>query len=88
MGETLGLGPYTIEFDEEDNERDLICIEKDGNEWIIESNESCEIFSGTEKLDKTKLQLNKFYVLKIKMGFPILEIPFIHLNIIKLLLLS
>ena len=56
------------DFDEEDNERDLICIEKDGNEWIIESNENCEIFSGTEKLDKTKLQLNKFYLLKITSG--------------------
>ena len=64
---SINTSSYWIkDYDENDNERELVCIEREDNEWIIESNEVCDVFDMSNKIDKSPLEINKFYLLKIK----------------------
>ncbi len=53
------------DFNESDNERDLLALIKKDNGWILQSNEICSVFDGSEKKDEVNVLLNRFYTLKI-----------------------
>ena len=53
------------DFDDLENERELISIDKINNEWHLFSNETCGIDASGKTIKETKLDLNTFYPLKI-----------------------
>ena len=53
------------DFDELNNERDLILLEKKDDSWMLFSNEVCTIESDGKKIRNIKLVKEKFYILKI-----------------------
>lgn len=64
---TINIGEYWVnDFDENEIERNLVCLKRNGNDLYIESNENCEVFDLNNKIDKEILVINKFYLLKIR----------------------
>ena len=51
--------------DEFNDERNLISIEKEVNNWELVSNNKCKIFENNTEVNKIVLSLNKIYQLKI-----------------------
>ena len=61
------INSYWIkDYDEFGNERELISVEKVNNSWVLVSNDLCKIVDNDIELDSVSVEINKFYVLKIK----------------------
>ena len=60
------ISTYWIkDLDDSDNERELISIVKEGDSWVLTSNDICYIERKGKVLMNDELSLNTFYTLKI-----------------------
>ena len=56
---------WVKDYDEFENERNLIMITKRDNDWSLVANDVCRIIENDREVINSKLELNKFYLLKI-----------------------
>ena len=60
------INTYWIkDFDSNSNLRDLISIDKKGEDWYIFSNNTCYLEADNKQVKQTKLDINTFYTVKI-----------------------
>ena len=60
------ISTYWIkDLDDSDNERELISINREGDSWVLMSNDICYVEYKGKVLMKSELTLNTFYTLKI-----------------------